>query len=121
MPNLSETKIRKLEKLAAQTDRDITAADKHGYLTNNYSFHFTIYNRAGNDELVSIIEGLWVQSGPYLADVVNVLETSEEWRNLHIWVAEAVRAGDPQRARELIERDIGWGTKVYRQLARGST
>lgn len=121
VPNLSETKIRKLEKLATQTDCDISAADKYGYLTNNYSFHFTIYNRAGNDELVSIIEGLWVQSGPYLADVVDVLETSEEWRNLHIWVAQAIRSGDPQRARELIERDIGWGTKVYRQLAGGSS
>ncbi len=121
VPNLSEAKITRLEKLAAQTDRNISAADKRGYLTNNYSFHFTIYNRAGNDELVSIIEGLWVQSGPYLADVVNVLETSEEWRNMHIWVAEAIRAGDASGARALIERDIGWGTKVYRQLARGSS
>jgi hypothetical protein len=29
-----------------------------------------------------------------------------------------LRERDAAKARELIERDIGWGTRVYRQLAR---
>lgn len=118
VPRLTSQKIDALEQLAAQTNEDVSTGDKSGYLSNNYSFHFTIYNSAGNDELVSIIEGLWVQSGPYLADVVDVLETSKEWRKLHSWITEAIRSRSEKLARELIERDIGWGTTVYSQLAR---
>lgn len=117
-PRLTQQKFDTLTRLAEQTEKNIATANRHGYLTNNYRFHFTIYNSADNGELVSIIEGLWVQSGPYLADVVNVLEETEEWRKLHAWIADALRERDAAKARELIERDIGWGTRVYRQLAR---
>jgi len=118
VPRLTAAQVGKLERLAQQTEDAIDAGDRTAYLTGNYRFHFTIYNSAGNGELVSMIEGLWAQSGPYLADVVGGLETTDEWRMLHAWIAEAVGAGDARRARELIERDIGWGTRVYRRLAR---
>ena len=119
-PRMTSAEIDQLEELAHQTNRDIESGVRGDYLANNYRFHFTIYTGAGNPELTSIIEGLWAQSGPYLADVVGVLETTEDWRLLHARIAEAIRAGNARLARDLVEQDIGWGTKVYDQLADSS-
>ncbi len=71
--SLTRQQFKKLNRLAQQTEKDVASGDRHDYLTNNYRFHFTIYNSAGNGKPISIIEGLWVQSGPYPADVFDVL------------------------------------------------
>ncbi len=119
-PRMTAAQIDELERLAHQTNEHIKDGVRRDYLADNYSFHFTIYTGAGNPELTSIIEGLWAQSGPYLADVVRVMETTEDWRLLHARIAEAIRVRNAKLARELVEQDIGWGTKVYDQLADGS-
>ncbi len=116
-PRMTLAGIDRLETLAHQTNRDIESGVRGDYLANNYAFHFTIYAGAGNPEMTSIIEGLWAQSGPYLADVVRALETTEDWRLLHAHIADAIRARNARLARDLVEQDIGWGMKVYDQLA----
>ncbi len=116
-PRMTLAEIDQLEKLARRTNKDIESGVRGDYLANNYAFHFTIYAGAGNPELTSIIEGLWAQSGPYLADVVRVLETTEDWRLLHARIAEAIGARNARLARDLVEQDIGWSMDVYDQLA----
>ncbi len=39
--------------------------DRARYVPANRDFHFTIYRAAGSDTLLSIIELLWLQIGPY--------------------------------------------------------
>ncbi len=116
-PRMTASQVDELERLATMTNADIDSGDRRDYLAHNYSFHFTIYTGAGNSEMTSIIEGLWAQSGPYLADVVRVMDTSEDWRLLHARIAQAIRVRDTKLARDLVEQDIGWGTKVYDRLA----
>ena len=98
-------------------DRDVNGADTTGYLTRNYNFHFTIYTAAGNADLVSIIEGLWAQTGPFLAAVVREVEMADDWRRLHGRIVEAIRARDGAEARALIEKDISWGIEYFHELA----
>ena len=74
------------------------------YLSRNYSFHFTIYTGAGNPELVSIIEGLWAQTGPFLASGVKDLGIEADWR----YPARPHRPGDPRpRRRQGARADRG--------------
>ena len=116
-PYLTGAQVGRLEELAALTDADIERRDVRSYLSRNYTFHFTIYAGAGNDELVSVIEGLWAQTGPFLAAGVRDTGIEKDWRFLHGQIAEAIRARDAARARTLIEKDINWGTKVFPTIA----
>ena len=115
---LTGAQIDRLAELARLMDRDINGADTTGYLTRNYNFHFTIYTAAGNADMVSIIEGLWAQTGPFLAAVVREVEMADDWRQLHGRIAEAVRVRDAAEARALIEKDISWGIEYFHELAK---
>lgn len=112
-PLLTVAQIDRLEELADQMDQDIDKDDMRSYLTRNYSFHFTIYTAAMNSELVSIIESLWTQTGPYLRAGVSKTGMGPDWRMKHRQIADAIRTRDTGLARELIELDINWGTKVF--------
>ncbi len=117
-PLLTTAQIDRLDQLAAQMDDDIDRGDLHHYLSGNYSFHFTIYAAAGNAELVSVIESLWAQTGPYLREGVTTTGMTPDWRLMHSRIAEAIRARDSTGARALIERDINWGTRVFGEIDR---
>ena len=120
-PKLTAAQIRRLDELATLMDQDIGAGDLRQYLSRNYSFHFTIYTAAGNGELVSVIEGLWAQTGPFLAAGVWRVGMTEDWRTRHGEIAQAIRARDAAEARRLIELDIGWGTQVFQAMADAGT
>lgn len=119
-PRLTSAQIDRLDELITLMEEGVSRDDIHAYLSRNYSFHFTIYAAAGNAELVSIIEGLWAQTGPFLADGVRRIGMKGEWSLSHRQIASAIRARDAARARQLIERDIDWGTRLYEELALGA-
>ena len=114
---LTGRQVDRLAELAMLMERDVNGADTTGYLTRNYNFHFMIYTAAGNADLVSIIEGLWAQTGPFLAAVVREVEMADDWRQLHGRIAEALRVRNAAEACALIERDISWGIEYFRELA----
>lgn len=119
-PLLIGAQIDRLDELATLTSADVAEDDMGHYLVHNYNFHFTIYTAAGNAELVSIIEGLWAQTGPYLRAGYDHRLRTLEWEEMHGPIAKAIRARDAAGARSLIERDISWGTEVYNELDRFS-
>ena len=116
-PLLTSGQIDRLEELAIQMDEFIDQEDFRHYLSRNYSFHFLIYAAAKNSELVSIIESLWAQTGPFLAAIVRQTGMTPDWRQMHSRIAGAIRVRDGAMARTLIEQDINWGTGVFGDLA----
>ncbi|MCP5087174.1 MAG: GntR family transcriptional regulator [Rhodobacteraceae bacterium] len=115
-PHMTKGQIDRLDELAREMDEFIDASDYRSYLSHNYSFHFTIYGAASNAELVSMIEGLWAQTGPFLAAGARRAGMSEDWRLMHRKIVGSIRSRDAGLARQLIERDVGWGIKVYGSL-----
>ena len=95
------TRLRK--RLAVQMDEFIDQEDFRHYLSRNYSFHFMIYAAAKNSELVSIIESLWAQTGPFLAAGVRQTGMTPDWRQMHSRIAGAIRLRQP------IDRDLHHG------------
>ena len=105
-PRLSSNQLDLLRKV----DNDMIAAmerrDIQGYLTGNYSFHFIIYSAAGNPDLVALIEGLWMQIGPFYASIIDPDSYDDSWKVFHQHIIEAVRAGDADEAAAAIGRDV---------------
>ena len=116
-PMMTQSQIKRLEELATLMDEDIEQENIREFLARNYTFHFSIYTAAGNDALVHVVENLWAQSGPFLAQGVRRHGMSQEWRLFHSKIAAAIRARDASLASSLIETDISWGVEEFRKLA----
>lgn len=90
--------LRALE--TANADNDIKA-----YLRANYDFHFAIYRAAGSENLVSIIENLWLQISPYF----NLLHDSGNYSTAnthHQEMFAALGRGDAEAVKAAIRSDI---------------
>lgn len=112
VPRLTRVQIDLLRKV----DNDMIAAmerkDAQGYFAANYSFHFLIYSAADSTDLVALIEGLWMQIGPFFASILDVDSYNHGWRVYHTDIIEAIRAGDEDAAVAAIGRDID-SAKAY--------
>lgn len=101
-----------LDDLIAEMEEAKQQGDRARYVPANRAFHFTIYRASGSDTLLSIIESLWLQIGPFfnlLGASDNLLGASDAWgaSNDHHRVMRAAIAGrDPAEARLALQRDI---------------
>lgn len=97
--------IGRLKKELNRMARATAAGDTKAYLQANRAFHFVVYRSAGSATLISIIEMLWLQIGPYL----NLLRESGNYASSNVHhrvVVEAIAARDPEAARAAIAGDI---------------
>jgi DNA-binding GntR family transcriptional regulator len=105
----------KLRVLAKKMDVAWQNSDSKGFLLNNFHFHSLIYKKTGNADLGSLIEDLYVRTGPWLARGIIALSVPEDWQSDHAEIVDAIEAFDPVRARKLMEEDARWGMRLYRQ------
>ena len=91
--------------------------DRARYVPANRDFHFTIYRAAGSETLLSIIESLWLQIGPY----INLLTQSNNWGPSgvqHEAILTALQRRDQAAACRALQSDIdGAATALGRVLA----
>jgi len=72
---ISSEGLQHLERMMEEMRLAGPENDRTRYVPANRAFHFTIYRAAGSDTLLSIIESLWLQIGPY----INLLTQSNSW------------------------------------------
>jgi GntR family transcriptional regulator, colanic acid and biofilm gene transcriptional regulator len=106
--NATPEQVSELEML----NRKMIAAEKKGdYRTTlrvHRDFHFAVYRMSGRQELLAMIESLWIRTGPYL----NLLYTSEKFHpadvepNPHAVLISALRLRDGAKAAEAITDDL---------------
>lgn len=87
--------------------------DTKTYLRLNQQFHFEVYRQCGNDDLVDLIELLWMRYGP-LMSIVRSGVLSKTGQVRHAEVIEAIRQGDPETARAAICGDIAEAAEAIR-------
>lgn len=106
-PQLLET----LERIDSDLLDAINRGDSLAALSENRRFHFTLYEASGCKVLPAMIEGLWLQVGPFM--YFSLSAPGVRWDASHHQVAiDALRAGDAEGARRAIEADIGQTTRV---------
>jgi DNA-binding GntR family transcriptional regulator len=94
-----------LDGLIDEMEQAKTERDRARYVPANRDFHFTIYRAAGSDTLLSAIESLWLQIGPYF----NLLNATDNWgaSNIeHKSIQAALARRDATAARRALQADI---------------
>jgi DNA-binding GntR family transcriptional regulator len=83
---------------------------------SNHAFHFAIYEAAGSAVFLPIAESLWLQSGPYLRQAVQIFleDPAIEPLAYHRELVEALAAGDAGAAVAALGRDISQSLGLIR-------
>jgi DNA-binding GntR family transcriptional regulator len=114
---ISPEDIDHLESLMAEMDLARVENDRARYVPANRDYHFTIYRAAGSETLLSIIESLWLQIGPY----INLLTKSNNWGTSaveHQAIHVALARRDQTAAYRALQSDInGAASALSRVLA----
>lgn len=83
-------------------------------------FHFSLYAIARQPTLLRVIEGLWLQTGPYLNLLYPDFIASPRGPERRLRIIKAVQVHDAQTARREIEADIGDALTYVADLADSS-
>lgn len=76
-----------------------------GCLSSNQRFHFTLYEAAGTEVFMPLIESLWLQFGPTM--YLSLLSPDMPWdASAHVEILEGLQAKKPAVARRGVLRDI---------------
>ena len=100
------------ELLAARSRGD-TAADR----AKIREFHFALYAIAGQPTLLRVIEGLWLQTGPYMNLLYPDFIASPRGPERRLRIIKALQAHDAVAARRDIEGDISDALSYVATLA----
>jgi len=106
-----------LEEQLVALEQANAAGDVKAYLRANYAFHFSIYRAAGSENLLKIIEDLWLQISPYfnmLHDSGNYLTANAHHRQMFA----ALRDRDGKAIRAAVRADIDAAYRVLLDLVR---
>ena len=107
-----------LDEFAALCDRmdaHLKLGDFAAYTVDNRRFHFLIYGQADNADMVSMIEQLWMQTGPSLSRGLGLSGASVMgWNAEHKRLVKALSNGDFAQAVATLRADIEWGADFYR-------
>jgi DNA-binding GntR family transcriptional regulator len=105
--HLSIDDIESLKHIDREMDAVLKARvkDRSKYLQLNHSFHFAVYRASNCQPLVRVIEGLWLQIGPYLT-LVDIENYTEKPHALHADVIHALEDNDGPGAREAMTREL---------------
>ena len=101
-------------ELVALMERDhetmcmaVQKGDTIAYLAANRRFHFRLYQSAQTQVLMPLIEGLWIQIGPYLRQVFNAQSTvTDSIDHHHTDILKALRRQDAEAAAQAIRADL---------------
>ena len=105
LPFIDSKIIEKLVKIDDALDQCLENGDSSGYVEQNRNFHLTLYGAAPNEVLLSLIESLWLQSGPFMRVVYGRIGTSFVV-DQHKAAVEAIRKDDAEALRAAIKADI---------------
>lgn len=98
----------------------IERRDIPGIATSNQEFHFAIYRTAGSELMLSMIDALWEQSGPYLVSLMQELAvTSDSLSTIgfghHFEILAAFHSRNAPAAQAAMENDIRDAAVWYRR------
>ncbi|PBB17192.1 GntR family transcriptional regulator [Mesorhizobium sp. WSM4313] len=104
--------LRAIRRHCAELTEAARGGGIENYLRKNYDFKFSIYRHCGNEQMIFLIETVWMQVGPFLRnlhigfedDLAGILGI-----DYHEEVVAAIEAHDGERARAAIVRDIAEG------------
>jgi DNA-binding GntR family transcriptional regulator len=108
LARLTPDDIEALAKIDGEVDRALLNGDVEGYMRGNYRFHFAIYEHASAGTLLSLVESIWLQFGPFMRVAYGRVGT-KTLEDHHQAALDAMRGDDEATLRAAIRADIGQG------------
>ncbi len=105
-PRARNRLVKTLEDIDVNLDEAIHRGDVLAYAKLNSDFHFALYRQAGAHVLLSLVESLWLQFGPFMRVVIGRLGTSCLVDDQHKEIIEAVETLDAAKLKEAVRADI---------------
>ncbi|MEP3920732.1 GntR family transcriptional regulator [Ascidiaceihabitans sp.] len=105
-----------LERFANEMEIAWKKQDASSFLASNFRLHSHVYSLTGNHALQSMIESLYVRTGPWLAHGIVNLVNPDNWMGEHLEIIDALRRRDGAAARRLMEEDAEWGVHLYNRI-----
>jgi len=102
---ITQAELARMAGLLERMQRAAEIRNGRSYVPANHDFHFGVYRAANSPTLLSIIESLWLQIGPYF----HVLRASDNWQaanSTHRDMLQALARRDPAAAAAALRRDI---------------
>jgi len=113
--NMTDTLLSKLEADHVEILASLTFGSVAEILTRNKAFHFVLYSAAQSEVLMPMIEGLWMQTGPFQA--LSLSRQKPLWQgHRHVALLAALRRRDKTAVINSIEGDIGDVADMLSQL-----
>jgi len=110
-PNAGPRLVAELERLDEKMRTATHAGNVRAYLRLNERFHFAIYGTADNSSLLSFIEVLWLQVGPFLNNLFRLGQFSYDANLCHTDIIGALERRDAAAAGRAIQEDISVSAK----------
>jgi len=105
---IDQRTLTHLATLIPKMQAAIERAAFDSYMSENQRFHFLIYRRCGNADMVALIEQLWMQTGPSLRAELYGAAPDASWSAIHTALLEALAQKDRDAVRQWLLRDIRW-------------
>lgn len=113
LPRFGPALLPELRAVAGRMGQALSARNLEDYMRENHTFHFLIYDQCGNNDMIAMIEQLWMQTGPSLRRGISAAALDNTWNRHHIEVIAALEARDITTIRREMLRDIVWGAEHY--------
>lgn len=105
--------VDRLRKLNVKMRTAIENNDAEKVLDANRAFHFTLYAASQMPQLLDVIEGLWLRTGPYLGAAIRVIPGADQHfligTKMHERLINAVERRDAAVAARALSLDL-WFT-----------
>lgn len=105
-PRFTDADFTRIDELLKDIAETTHTFDARLYLRLNRDFHFYIYERSGNPELLQVIEGLWLKVGPVFTGLFDTDHYREHANDEHLNIMAAIRRGDAAGARDAVAQDL---------------
>jgi DNA-binding GntR family transcriptional regulator len=108
--NAGPDDVAHLEKLLLENERAIKRRDHASGTAANQAFHAELAVIGQAPILRAVLRRLWMRVGPFIADAYR--NGGRMLNEHHHAIFEAIKAKDPQRARDAVRRDILEGSNA---------
>ena len=105
MPFVTPEKIKELEVLDVGIDEAHASGDFESAIAFNVDFHRAIYTANPHQQVMPLLESVWLQLGPFVRLALSRLDENYP-KDRHVEAIEALRRSDPIAVRVAIEADI---------------
>lgn len=105
-PNFTPKDLDHLRDLVRRVSETTRTYDAKSYLLLNREFHFAIYEKAGNPELLQLINDLWLKVGPVFNGLFDDNYYRQHANDEHQNILAAIERGDAEAARHFMQQDL---------------